>query len=111
MSRGNVNQDAEAALANQHNTLSGKHLLLVFVISNPYLISNMDQNGLSTDLPAIATELNAKDTISWEGTASLNGNICFQMLYGRLSDIFGRKCVFIGAIVWRTYCVALASTH
>ncbi|RYC65328.1 hypothetical protein CHU98_g869 [Xylaria longipes] len=64
----------------------------------PLLISFIDQNGIGVTLPTIARDLNAGDTISWAGTSSLIANTTFQMLYGRLSDLFGRKSVYLGAI-------------
>jgi len=58
----------------------------------------IDQNGISQLLPTVAHDLNAADTMSWAGTAALIGNTTFQVLYGRLSDIFGRKKVYLSAL-------------
>lgn len=63
------------------------------------LITFVDQNGISVTLPTIARELGAKNTISWAGTSSLIANTMFTVLYGRLSDIFGRKIVYLSALV------------
>ena len=91
---------AEKALHDQTNLLQNRQLIFcLFILSLGQLISFIDQNGISTILPTIAADLNAGDTISWAGTASLLANTAFQMLYGRLSDIFGRKAVFISAIL------------
>jgi MFS family permease len=68
-------------------------------VSLGQLISFIDQNGISTALPTIAADLDARNTISWAGTSSLLANTAFQMMYGRLSDIFGRKTIFISAIL------------
>ena len=74
-------------------------LFVVFAtLSATMLICFFDQNGISVMLPNIADELHATDTISWAGTSSLLANTVFQMLYGRLSDIFGRKTVYISAV-------------
>ena len=43
-------------------------------------------------------DLNASDTISWAGTSALIANAVFLVFYGRLSDIFGRKIVFLAVI-------------
>lgn len=50
-------------------------------------------------LPTIGKDLDASTTISWAGTSSLIANTCFQVLYGRLSDIFGRKGVFLSCVL------------
>lgn len=90
---------AERALHDQTNILPRTQLLVVFAtLSASLLISFIDQNGISITLPTIASDLDAADTISWAGTSSLLANTTFQMLYGRLSDIFGRKVVFLSAI-------------
>ncbi|KAK8091954.1 hypothetical protein PG997_002315 [Apiospora hydei] len=94
-----VQAAAERALTDQTNLLSRSRLLTVFaVLSLSLLISFIDQNGIGVTLPTIAADLDAGDTISWAGTASLVANTTFAMLYGRLSDIFGRKAVFLVAV-------------
>lgn len=90
---------AERALHDQTNILPRSQLMVVFAtLSVTLLISFIDQNGVSITLPTIAADLDAANTISWVGTSSLLANTMFQMLYGRLSDIFGRKNVFLAAI-------------
>ncbi|KAJ3549581.1 hypothetical protein NM208_g431 [Fusarium decemcellulare] len=92
---------AESALHDQSNILPQSQLVFCLaILSFSLLISFIDQNGISITLPTIAEDLDATDTISWAGTASLVANTTFQMLYGRLSDIFGRKAVFLGAILF-----------
>ncbi|KJZ72132.1 hypothetical protein HIM_08505 [Hirsutella minnesotensis 3608] len=91
---------AEKALHDQSNLLPQRQLVSCLgILSLAMLISFIDQNGISTALPAIAADLDARATISWAGTASLLANTTFQMLYGRLSDIFGRKTIFIAAVL------------
>jgi MFS family permease len=90
---------AEQGLHEQTNILPRRQLLVVFAtLSVSLLITFFDQNGISVTLPTIAADLDAAATISWAGTASLVANTAFQMLYGRLSDIFGRKTVFLAAV-------------
>lgn len=96
---------AEKDLYDQTNLLPRRQLIpCLCILSLGQFLSFIDQNGISTALPAIATDLDARNTISWAGTASLLANTTFQMLYGRLSDIFGRKTVFIGAILLLAVC-------
>ena len=61
-------------------------------------VAYADQNGIAVALPAMAKDLDAASTISWAGTSSMIANTLFQVLYGRLSDIFGRKVVYLCAI-------------
>ncbi|RSM04909.1 hypothetical protein CEP52_006597 [Fusarium oligoseptatum] len=90
---------AESALHDQYNLLPRSQLVSCLgILSFCMLISFIDQNGISITQPTIAKDLNASATISWAGTSSLIANTTFQMLYGRLSDIFGRKAVFLGAV-------------
>ncbi|KAH9900529.1 major facilitator superfamily domain-containing protein [Xylariomycetidae sp. FL2044] len=89
---------AERALHDQTDILPRGKLLVVFAtLSLTLLITFIDQNGIGVTLPTIAADLGAEATISWAGTASLIANTTFQMLYGRLSDIFGRKVVYLAA--------------
>jgi MFS family permease len=90
---------AEAGLHDQENLLPKKQLILTFaVLSTTLLVFFVDQNGIGQILPTVAKDLNATQTISWAGTSSLIGNTTFQVLYGRLSDIFGRKTVYLTAV-------------
>ncbi|KAH0522840.1 hypothetical protein TsFJ059_006627 [Trichoderma semiorbis] len=56
-----------------------------------YFTSSLDINSVALALPNIASDLGAGSSITWAGTAYLMGQAAFQPLYGRLSDIFGRK--------------------
>lgn len=90
----------EKALHDQVNLLPRRQLVIALAtISASLILVIIDQNGISVTLPTIAYDLKAENTISWAGTSSLVANTCFQMLYGRLSDVFGRKVVFITAVL------------
>ncbi|OAA56154.1 Major facilitator superfamily domain, general substrate transporter [Niveomyces insectorum RCEF 264] len=89
----------EKSLHDQTDLLPKKKLIVVFVtLAMTLCITFIDQNGISVALPTIARDLDAQNTVSWAGTSSLIANTTFQMLYGRLSDIFGRKRVFLAAV-------------
>ncbi|KAK4498724.1 hypothetical protein PRZ48_009234 [Zasmidium cellare] len=91
---------AESQLVDQTNILpKGRLLVLYATLSLSLFICYADQNGIAVALPTVARELNAANTISWAGTSALIANTVFQVLYGRLSDIFGRKVVYLSAIV------------
>ncbi|KAF4497576.1 tetracycline efflux (otrb) [Fusarium agapanthi] len=95
----------EKALHDQVNLLPRRQLVTALAtLSAALLLVIIDQNGISVIIPTIAKDLDAGATISWAGTSSLIGNTCFQMLYGRLSDVFGRKVIFVSAAL--LLCVA-----
>jgi MFS family permease len=95
----NRQREAEKGLHDQTDILPRTKLLIVTAtLSLTLLITFIDQNGIGVTLPTIAKDLNAANTISWAGTSSLVANTTFQMLYGRLSDIFGRKVVYLCAV-------------
>ncbi|CAG8557374.1 289_t:CDS:10 [Scutellospora calospora] len=74
-------------------------LFLVFIgLALAIFLAALDQTIVATALPAIAIDFNAFDQISWVGTAYLLTATAFQPTYGKLSDIFGRKPVFLSAI-------------
>ncbi|CAG8501995.1 10428_t:CDS:2 [Ambispora gerdemannii] len=54
-------------------------------------LASLDGTIISTALPRIATEFGALDRYSWVATAYLLTYNAFQPLYGKFSDIFGRK--------------------
>lgn len=81
------------------NILPTSKLLVVFIgLAFSLLIAFLDQNAIGIALPTIGHDLNATTTIAWAGTSSLIANTIFQVLYGRLSDVLGRKSVFLAAI-------------
>ncbi|KAL4804754.1 major facilitator superfamily domain-containing protein [Aspergillus unguis] len=91
---------AERALHDQTNILPRAQLFVVFTgLAISLLITFVDQNGISVTLPTIAADLNARNTISWAGTSSLIANTTFTVLYGRLSDIFGRKVIYLSTLI------------
>ncbi|KAF5630058.1 tetracycline efflux (otrb) [Fusarium sp. NRRL 52700] len=95
----------EKALHDQVNLLPRPQLVTALAtLSAALLLVIIDQNGISVIIPTIAKDLDAGATISWAGTSSLIANTCFQMLYGRLSDVFGRKVIFVSAAL--LLCVA-----
>ncbi|OTB08457.1 hypothetical protein M426DRAFT_71231 [Hypoxylon sp. CI-4A] len=106
-------QAAEQSLHDQTRHLPRARLLVVFAtLSLTFLVTCIDQNGIGVMLPTIASELThdtadtAGNTVSWAGTSSLVASTAFQMLYGRLSDVFGRKRVYLSAVA--LLCVAAA---
>lgn len=58
-------------------------------------IAALDGTIVTALLSHIASELNELPRIQWIATGYLVSSAAFQPLYGKISDIFGRKCVLI----------------
>lgn len=82
------------------NILPIRELIICFLsLSCSLFVSFCDQSSVTIALPIIAQDLNAADSINWAGTASLLANTVCQVLYGRLSDIYGRKSILLVSIL------------
>ncbi|KAK2464430.1 hypothetical protein APHAL10511_003578 [Amanita phalloides] len=89
-----------AALVDQTNLHPFKKLLIVFFSLRLCLVStSLDSLIVATALPTITTAFNAGTIISWVPSAYLLASTGFQPLYGRFSDIFGRKAALMGAMI------------
>jgi EmrB/QacA subfamily drug resistance transporter len=63
------------------------------------LLAALDQTIVSTALPTIVGELGGLNQLSWVVTAYLLTSTVSTPLYGKISDLYGRRPVFIFAIV------------
>ena len=62
------------------------------------LLASLDQTIIATALPTIVGDLGGLDQLSWVVTAYLLGATVTMPLWGRASDLYGRKPLFIAAI-------------
>ncbi|KAG0261045.1 hypothetical protein BG011_001403 [Mortierella polycephala] len=72
-------------------------LLIMIALSLCVFLASLDQIIVTTSIPAITREYNSLGDISWLGTAYMMTSTAFQPLYGKVSDIFGRKYTIIFA--------------
>src|SRR3954464_16098300 len=63
------------------------------------LLASLDQTIVATALPTIVRDLGGLDQLSWVVTAYLLGATVSMPLWGRASDLYGRKRLFLAAIV------------
>ncbi|EUC58681.1 MFS transporter [Rhizoctonia solani AG-3 Rhs1AP] len=61
-------------------------------------LAAMDQTIVSTALPAMIADLGGSSGYSWIGTSYLLTSACLSPLYGKLSDLVGRKPILFGSI-------------
>ncbi|EJU04352.1 MFS general substrate transporter [Dacryopinax primogenitus] len=83
-------------LQDQTNLLPFRQLLVVFTgLAIAIFVSLLDQTIVSTAIPQIANDFNSGQQAEWVGTSYLVTSTVFQPIYGRVSDIFGRKFVLL----------------
>lgn len=62
-------------------------------------LSSLDGTAVSTALPTIAGDLGGIDQLPWVLTAYLLGSVAATPLYGKLSDIYGRRALTEAALI------------
>ncbi len=79
--------------------VSKRELYLVFAgLMLALTLASLDQNIVSTALPRIVSDLGGLMHLSWVVTAFMVASTTTTPLYGKLSDIYGRKRLFYVAI-------------
>src|SRR5215212_9178850 len=80
--------------------LSRRQFVLTFAgLLLAMLLASLDQTIVATALPTIVGDLGGLDQLSWVVTAYLLGATVSMPLWGRASDLYGRKRLFQAAIV------------
>ncbi|KAF5557588.1 major facilitator superfamily transporter [Fusarium phyllophilum] len=88
--------DAESIGGQRNSDLPRKRLLIsITALSVCLFVSFLDQTSVSTATPSVAGELKTGTSTSWIGTSFLIASTAFQLINGRLSDIFGRKNILL----------------
>ncbi|KAL5355915.1 major facilitator superfamily domain-containing protein [Aspergillus floccosus] len=88
----------------QTNYVPPSTIITIFLAcSTVDLVALMDQTTLAASLSIIGNALHASDQTSWISGGYFVTSTCFQLLYGRLSDIWSRKLVlFVGLFIFFT---------
>ncbi|OWZ71858.1 hypothetical protein AYX14_02739 [Cryptococcus neoformans] len=92
-------QKKKFELQDQTNLLPTKQVIFVFVgLTCALFCSLLDQTIVTTALPTLGQVFGRADISPWVGTAYLLTSTATQPVYGRLSDIFGRKFTLLGCL-------------
>jgi len=78
--------------------MNRKQLLTFSGLLLAMLLASLDQTIVSTALPTIVRDLGGLDELSWVVTAYLLTATVSTPLWGRLSDLYGRRTLFQGSI-------------
>ncbi|MGH8914742.1 MAG: MFS transporter, partial [Acidimicrobiia bacterium] len=89
-----------AAQLPAYGELTHRQILGVFAgLMTAMLLAALDQTIVATALPTIVGELGGLSHLSWVVTAYLLASTVSVPLYGKISDMYGRKNLFQFAIV------------
>ncbi|MEA2478663.1 MAG: hypothetical protein QOJ07_585, partial [Thermoleophilaceae bacterium] len=90
---------SESAVAGD-GRLTGRALATVFgALMLGMFLAALDQTIVSTALPTIVGDLGGLSHLSWVVTSYLLAATASTPLYGKLGDMYGRKPVFLAAIL------------
>lgn len=81
-------------------TASRRRLILILVgIMLGMLLAALDQTIVGTAMPRVIAELNGLEHYAWVATSYMLASTVTVPIYGKLSDIYGRRPFFIGGMV------------
>lgn len=84
----------------QQMTVSPRRLWFILsALMLTLLLAALDQTIVSTALPTITSDLGGLDELSWVVTAYLLASTATTPLWGKLSDLYGRKLMLQASIV------------
>ncbi|WP_081686474.1 MDR family MFS transporter [Candidatus Solirubrobacter pratensis] len=79
--------------------LTHRQILVVLAgVMAGMLLAALDQSIVGTALPRIVSELGGLDKLSWVVTAYLLTSTAVTPLWGKISDLYGRRLIFQAAI-------------
>src|SRR5580704_11156529 len=95
-----TSQAAKAVSTDHHEEKSHSEIMVIMVaLMLAMLLAALDQTIVSTALPRIVIDLHGLNRLSWVVTAYLLTSTISTPLYGKISDLYGRKKIFQTAIV------------
>ncbi len=89
-----TNQDVDTPRYTRRETL-----LTMLAVLLVMLLASLDQTIVGTAMPHIISDLQGFDRYTWVTTAYLLTSTVMVPIYGKLSDIFGRKPIFLIGVV------------
>lgn len=99
-SKSSLEELAADAAESGKSPLTHRQILVVFsALMLGMLLAALDQTIVATALPTIVGDLGGLNHLSWVVTAYLLTSTAVTPLYGKISDLFGRKSLFQVAIV------------
>lgn len=95
-----IKQAASAAVEFEQPRYTKRETLLTMLsVLLVMLLASLDQTIVGTAMPKVITELHGFDRYTWVTTAYLLASTVMVPIYGKLSDMFGRKPLFIFGLI------------
>src|SRR4051794_22120785 len=86
-------------MTEQPGYLPHRQIMIVLTgVAAGMLLAALDQSIVGTALPRIVSELGGLDKLSWVVTAYLLTSTAATPLWGKISDLYGRRVIFQAAI-------------
>ena len=73
--------------------------IVMLALAISLFLAALDMTIITTAVPTISSELKSSAGYVWIGSSYLLGNAAFVPMWGKVSDIFGRKTILICAAV------------
>ncbi len=95
-----ADRTSDDAAAAENSYMSHREILVVlFGLMAGMLLAALDQSIVGTALPRIVSDLGGLDKLSWVVTAYLLTSTASTPLWGKISDLYGRRLIFQAAII------------
>ncbi|HXL37239.1 MAG TPA: MDR family MFS transporter [Ktedonobacteraceae bacterium] len=88
----------------------GRLISILLGVMLGMLLASLDQTIVGTALPRVVADLGGLEHYAWVVTAYLLASTVTVPIYGKLSDIYGRRVFFIGGMILFLIGSALAGT-
>ncbi|KAG9255928.1 major facilitator superfamily domain-containing protein [Emericellopsis atlantica] len=75
-----------------------ENFLIIFALCLALFLAALDVTIITTAIPTISAHFNSSLGYIWVGAAYLLGNSAFAPMWGKISDIWGRKPVLLAAV-------------
>jgi len=84
-----------------YEVTGGKLYVIILALGIVCLLASLDITVVSTALPTIVREFNDVSSYTWVITSYMLSSTSFQPMYGKVSDIFGRRpCMLVALIIF-----------
>src|SRR6185312_9064459 len=91
-------EENESAESMRSTLNRGQLILVVASVMLGMLLGALDQTIVGTAMPRIIADLQGLDHYAWVFTAYMLASTVMVPIYGKLSDIYGRKPFFLGGM-------------